>query len=272
MTDQSVPAENTMRFVKIGTTDIANGFTTDGANVTSVYGGVYNYQFSLQLHNNGGGGSGNQVDIWLTKNGQTVANTNTRVDVITNSPYIVAAWNFLVDLEPGDKVGLAWSTNNVNIVIDTEGPISPHPAIPSAIVTIQQVARVLVPDVTSKANIVDLTTANVTEKTNLYFTNARVYANVTQMGYITSTNSLINGSYTTTLDSTGQLILPQSTQGGIHGGWLTSTSNVNLNAGGNLWKFGADGSMLSPYSVKIDRKSTRLNSSHTDISRMPSSA
>jgi hypothetical protein len=38
-----------------------------------------------------------------------------------------------------------------------------------------------------KANIVDLTTANVTEVSNLYFTNARVYANVTQLGYITST-------------------------------------------------------------------------------------
>ena len=37
-----------------------------------------------------------------------------------------------------------------------------------------------------KANIVDLTTANVIENTNLYFTNVRVYSNVTQLGYITS--------------------------------------------------------------------------------------
>jgi len=36
-------------------------------------------------------------------------------------------------------------------------------------------------DVSNKANIVDLTTANVTELTNLYFTNARVYANVTPL-------------------------------------------------------------------------------------------
>ena len=37
-----------------------------------------------------------------------------------------------------------------------------------------------------KANIADLTTANVAELTNLYFTNARVYSNVTELGYITS--------------------------------------------------------------------------------------
>ena len=43
-------------------------------------------------------------------------------------------------------------------------------------------------NVSLKANITDLTTANVVENTNLYFTNARVYSNVTQLGYITSTS------------------------------------------------------------------------------------
>jgi hypothetical protein len=41
-------------------------------------------------------------------------------------------------------------------------------------------------NVALKANVVDLTTANVVENTNLYFTNARVYSNVTLLGYITS--------------------------------------------------------------------------------------
>jgi len=41
-----------------------------------------------------------------------------------------------------------------------------------------------------------LTTANVSEISNLYFTNARVYANVTQLGYVTS--SAFSGYATTT--------------------------------------------------------------------------
>lgn len=40
-----------------------------------------------------------------------------------------------------------------------------------------------------KANIADLTTANVSELNNLYYTDARVYSNVTQLGYAT-TNDL----------------------------------------------------------------------------------
>jgi len=55
-------------------------------------------------------------------------------------------------------------------------------------------------NVALKANVVDLTTANVTEATNLYFTNARVYSNVTQLGYITS--SSLSGYATNTQLST----------------------------------------------------------------------
>ena len=51
-------------------------------------------------------------------------------------------------------------------------------------------------NVALKANVADLKTANVAELTNLYFTNARVYANVTQAGYITS--SALSGYATNT--------------------------------------------------------------------------
>jgi hypothetical protein len=43
-------------------------------------------------------------------------------------------------------------------------------------------------NVALKANIIDLTTANVAELTNLYFTNARAYSNATQIGYATNSN------------------------------------------------------------------------------------
>ena len=55
-------------------------------------------------------------------------------------------------------------------------------------------------NVALKANVVDLTTANVVENTNLYFTNARVYSNVTQLGYITSAS--LSGYATNTQLST----------------------------------------------------------------------
>ena len=82
-------------------------------------------------------------------------------------------------------------------------------------------------------------------------TNAGNFANGAFAKANTPWSYIQNGANTVTLDSTGQLNLPQITQGGITAGYLTSTGNIGLNANGNLWKFGADGTMSSPYSVGI---------------------
>lgn len=101
--------------------------------------GTYNIQFSAQCHNNGGGGSGNTVNIWLRLNGSDVAATDTKVTVPSNAPYVVAAWNFIISVAAGNYVELVFSTDNANIGFDTEPATASHPAIPSIIMTAAQV-------------------------------------------------------------------------------------------------------------------------------------
>ena len=57
-------------------------------------------------------------------------------------------------------------------------------------------ATTIVTQLSNKANIASLTTANVTEVTNLYFTNARVYSNVISIGYATNANVLLKANLT----------------------------------------------------------------------------
>ena len=125
-------------FVTVNNIDFQSGFTTDGANLIATYSGVYNVQFSGQLHYNGGGGSGKTVEIWLTKNGENVPETNTRVDIASASPFVVAAWNFLVPLSAGDKTALKWSTDNLQMGFDASSGTN-GPNVPSIILTITQV-------------------------------------------------------------------------------------------------------------------------------------
>lgn len=66
-----------------------------------------------------------------------------------------------------------------------------------------------------------------------------------------SISSLINGSFTASLTSVGQLQIPVITQGSYTGGTLVATGNILMNANGNIWQFGSDGTMSSPYSVGI---------------------
>ena len=101
--------------------------------------GTYNIQFSAQLHNKGGGGSGNTVNIWFRLNENNIANSDTKVTVPSNAPYVVAAWNFIQSVTAGQYIELIWFTDNVNIILEHEDATATSPAIPSVIITAQQI-------------------------------------------------------------------------------------------------------------------------------------
>lgn len=101
--------------------------------------GIYNLQFSTQLYNTGGGGSNSACDIWLKHNDQLVTNSNTRVAVNANSPYVVASWNFFVTAESDDHFELVWKTTHTGIHVHTVVANGSVPAIPSVILTVNQV-------------------------------------------------------------------------------------------------------------------------------------
>ena len=132
-------AKDAIGAVTLNNTDFNNGVSiVSNSRITIANAGKYNIAFSAQLHNNGGGGAGTTVNIWLAKNGTAVADSNTRVSVNTNSPYIVAAWNFFVNASAGDYYELMWSTDNAQIQMDYQAA-GAHPAIPSVILTVNQV-------------------------------------------------------------------------------------------------------------------------------------
>jgi hypothetical protein len=100
--------------------------------------GVYNVQFSAQL-NRTTGGSSQTISIWLRKNGTDVPNSATHVSLQANAGKLVAAWNYFIDIADTDKIQIMWSQNGaINLLAETPDLALPHPAIPSVIVTINQ--------------------------------------------------------------------------------------------------------------------------------------
>lgn len=119
----------------------ANGVSiVDNSKITFAYPGTYDVQFSFQFHNDGGGGGGQTVEIWLVQDGVAVPYTNTRVAVNTNSPYIVAAWDFILTVTAGSNAQIYWATDNHHIVMRYNTGTMGGPAIPSAILTVIPVA------------------------------------------------------------------------------------------------------------------------------------
>lgn len=104
--------------------------------------GTYNIQFSAQVYHPGGGGAGENLNIWFRLNGSDIANSDTRVTITSAVKYAVAAWNFIVTVTAGQYVEMIFATDNANIQFLAEvAQTSPytHPAIPSIIMTAQQI-------------------------------------------------------------------------------------------------------------------------------------
>lgn len=135
-TTQNAAVINTAYPITINSTDISEGVYI-GTPTSRVYVdrvGTYNFQFSAQLLKSGGG-SGN-VFIWYRVNGVNVANSATIITLAGSSSAVVAAWNFVVDLNAGDYFELVWSTNNIGCEIHATGAAAPVPAVPSVILTV----------------------------------------------------------------------------------------------------------------------------------------
>ena len=139
---QSATIINTAQPVVLDLHEELYGVTiVDDSEITIEHPGVYNLQFSAQMHNDGGGGAGQTIAIWLNKNGSAVPNSATRVTVPTNSPYTVAAWNFIERIETGgENLQLMWATDNINVLMPTYAANGIYPAVPSVILTLTQVA------------------------------------------------------------------------------------------------------------------------------------
>jgi len=146
ITTQNALAINTAYPIKLSSVDLTatNGFSVilDGfGNKTILKAanqGIYNISFSAQLRR-GSGGSAEQVNIWLRKNGVNVPFTNTVVSVQANAGFLVAAWNFLIQMDAGAEAQLMWSTTTTAIEILYGPAAGIHPETPSVILTVNRV-------------------------------------------------------------------------------------------------------------------------------------
>jgi len=136
---QTAAAINTAYAMTFNTTDSSNGVSIGSPSSRLVVAnqGVYNVQFSAQLDKTSGG-TGN-IYIWLRKNGTNVANTATTIAIQGTAARTVAAWNFIIQLEPTHYVELMWATDDTGVRILAASATSVWPAIPSVICTLTQV-------------------------------------------------------------------------------------------------------------------------------------
>lgn len=141
---QVATTSNQVLNVTLNNTDLSNGVSmVDGYKITMANYGIYNIMYSAQLHKNTGGGQDAEINIWLKKNGTTasenVPNSDSKFEVDNDFRYIIGTVNYFVQANAGDFYVLAWSPSIVQAEILYEAANATHPAIPSVILTVNQV-------------------------------------------------------------------------------------------------------------------------------------
>lgn len=128
------------------TQDIADGVTlVGGSQITVPNTGIYDLQFSAQLKNVDN--TQHEAVIWFKVNGSDLANSATTITIPARKTsniygYAVAAWNIFLNLNSSDYVQIFWLPSSTQVTLEhLPASVTPaYPAIPSVIVSVQQVA------------------------------------------------------------------------------------------------------------------------------------
>ena len=137
--DQFASSANTAYGVTYNSTEFSKGISigTPASRLIVNKTGVYNFQFSLQLDKTSA--SLGYVYVWARVNGTDVPNSGTKLAIQGPTAEIVAAWNFVLELNANDYFELMWSTNSTGCHISHEPATSPVPAIPSVLMSVTEI-------------------------------------------------------------------------------------------------------------------------------------
>jgi hypothetical protein len=103
-----------------------------GTRLYSQLTGTLNVDFTYQFYNDGGGGSGDLVTVWLRKNGSNLANSGNSIHVPTNGRDVAYSGGMYVPVNVGDFIELCWATDNHTAIRAHHVPASGiYPATPS---------------------------------------------------------------------------------------------------------------------------------------------
>ena len=125
--------------IDLDVVDIERGIWRDSVNTSRVYvadGGIFNFQFSAQLDNTSGGA--HRIWLWPRISGVDVPDSASQVRIQGNNAELVAAWNWVLRLAPGEYFELVYAVSAVALQIVTFPAAGVVPAIPSVILTVTQ--------------------------------------------------------------------------------------------------------------------------------------
>jgi hypothetical protein len=142
--DQTLAAINTAYPVVFNQTYLNNAVSLDDSSkITVSVGGVYNIQYSGQLLTTSG--SAKTLYLWIRRNGTDIGYSTRAYTLDVNNSLSEVTWSFNIDLDVDEYVELIVSKSASGIQFEAQTASSPHPGIPSSVISVNFIAPLPVP-------------------------------------------------------------------------------------------------------------------------------
>lgn len=139
--DQTFAAINTAYPVVFNQTYLSSNVRLVSGSTSKVevlVGGVYNFQYSGQLLSTNS--SAKNVYLWLKRDGVDIGYSTHAYTLSANGEYKQVNWNFDIDMQAGQYLELEIATTDTTVRLDAVAATTPHPGIPSSVITVNYIA------------------------------------------------------------------------------------------------------------------------------------
>ena len=140
--DQTLAAVDTGYPITFNQTYLNNFVALQTASTSKIevaIGGVYNFQLSAQLKSTNA--SAKDVQIWIKRGTTTIGYSSHRYTVEGSDNHMNVNWNFDIDLAATEYIEMYWGADDTNVTMEAIPASAPYPAVASAVMAVNFVAR-----------------------------------------------------------------------------------------------------------------------------------
>jgi hypothetical protein len=140
--DQTLAAVDTGYPITFNQTYLNNFVALQTASTSKIevaVAGVYNFQLSAQLKSTNA--SAKDVQIWIKRGTTTIGYSAHRYTVEGSDNHMNVNWIFDIDLAAGEYIEMYWGADDTNVTLEAIPASAPYPAVASAVMAVNFVAR-----------------------------------------------------------------------------------------------------------------------------------
>ena len=140
--DQTLAAINTGYPITFNQTYLNNFVALQTASTSKIevaVSGVYNFQLSAQLKSTNA--SAKDVQIWIKRGTTTIGYSGHRYTIEGSDNHMNVVWIFDIDLAATEYIEMYWGADDINVTMEAIAASAPYPAVASAVMAVNFVAR-----------------------------------------------------------------------------------------------------------------------------------